>query len=709
MRNMKQHNLLPLRNCKNYYYYFHNSILLFNKRSRSGFHSFASIPFLHHNPHHHDFSIESNFKWFHHALNNNSDSKKMSSSSSLEQSASSSEDESIQVSTSSSSSQHHQHDDSLTHQTPLSPVPHSSHNFWKLESIHNPVYHVHDDHEDHLYQQEKHIYLKEHRFHKATHDKYKEYLDKLPSGPLTKENQPPIHITEQEQKIFDFLLQVNEHYKLGTTLRVAGGWVRNKLLGLDGDDIDIALDNMMGAEFAKYVEQYEKLKGLPTKSIGIISANPEQSKHLETATTHIFGQSIDLVNLRSEEYADESRIPSNISLGTPQQDAFRRDLTINALFYNINEKIVEDFTGKGIHDLKRRIIRTPLPPVQTFLDDPLRILRAIRFACFFDFLIADEIMDAAHNHDVDVALAEKVSRERVGTEILKMLKGHDPVGAFALIGEMKIKHIIFTYSTAPKKKKEAFPREYLRPIPIEWKDNMHWENSLYRMRIMIKLSKRYKLNLEERTELLLAAFLSSLTDASMEKEIVEEICYNLIVSSFRLPLKLAANVSTIIYGAQKIKSKVLVCEDKKETLDEDFFGDIILQDREFVGKWLRNIVKELYDKSLMLCNVIDTQGTEFTEKRCFRAVKFLKALNEKHRKLVEISQDASPLRGDEIAQALETTPGPIVAEVIEDLTNERFKKYPEKFEREQAVEWLSRHASNYKAKLNLNPKKKVKK
>ncbi|KAG2379003.1 hypothetical protein C9374_007641 [Naegleria lovaniensis] len=613
-------------------------------------------------------------------------------SSTTPEQSSSSEDElsSLKV-TSSVPSQHG--DDSLTHQTPLSPVPHSSHNFWKLESIHNPVYHVHDDHEDHLYQQEKHIYLKEHRFHKATHDKYKEYLEKLPSGPLTKENQPPIHITEQEQKIFDFLLQVNDYYKLGTTLRVAGGWVRNKLLGLDGDDIDIALDNMMGAEFAQYVEKYEKLKGLPTKSIGIISANPEQSKHLETATTHIFGQSIDLVNLRSEEYAEESRIPSNISLE----------------LHNKMHFIVEDFTGKGIHDLKRKIIRTPLPPVQTFLDDPLRILRAIRFACFFDFLIADEIMDAAHNHDVDVALAEKVSRERVGTEILKMLKGHDPVGAFALIGEMQIKHIIFTYSTGPKKKKDAFPREYLRPIPMEFKDNMHWENALYRMRIMIKLSKRYKLDLDERAELLLAAFISPHTDASMQKASIEEICYNLIVSSFRLPLKLAANVSTIIYGAQKIKSKVLVCEDKKETLDEDFFSDIILQDREFVGKWLRNFVKELYDKSLMLCNVIDTQGTEFTEKRCFRAVKFLKALNEKHRRLVEISQDSSPLRGDEIARLLETTPGPVVAEVIEDLTNERFKKYPEKFEKEQALEWLSRHAATYKANINLNPKKKVRK
>ncbi|EFC47252.1 tRNA nucleotidyltransferase/poly(A) polymerase [Naegleria gruberi] len=588
-------------------------------------------------------------------------------------------------------------------------VPHSSHNFWKLESIHNPVYHVHEDHEDHLYTEEKHIYLKEHRFHKASHDKYKHALEKLPDGPLTKENQPKIHITQEEEKIFSFLLEVNNHFKLGTTLRVAGGWVRNKLLGLDGDDVDIAIDNMMGADFANYVSQYEKLKGLPSKAIGIISANPEQSKHLETATTHIFGQSIDFVNLRSEEYAEESRIPSNIKLGTPLQDANRRDLTINALFYNLNEQIIEDFTGKGMHDMKHRIVRTPLPPVQTFLDDPLRVLRSIRFACFFDFLIADEIMDAAHNHDVDVALAEKVSRERVGTELLKILKGHDPVGAFALIGEMKIRHIVFTYSTGDKKKKDLFPREYINPIPIEWKDQLQWENSLYRMRVMIKLAKKYNLSLDERVELLLAGFLSPITSHDMSREQIEEICYNLIVSSLRLPLKLAGNVSTIIYGAHYIKGKVLVCEENKASLDEQFFANIISEDRVLVGRWLKNTVKHLYDKSLMLCNVINTQGTEFTEKRCFRAVKFLKALNEQHVKLIELSQSSSPLKGNEISTALDVPPGPIIAEVGEDLSTFIFQNYPQIVDREQAFEWLAENAQTYKSKAELNPKKKQKK
>jgi tRNA nucleotidyltransferase (CCA-adding enzyme) len=69
-----------------------------------------------------------------------------------------------------------------------------------------------------------------------------------------------------------------------------------------------------------------------------------------------------LVNLRSEEYTDDSRVPT-IEFGTPSQDAFRRDLTINSLFYNINQQKVEDYTQQGVEDLKLGIIRTPLEPL----------------------------------------------------------------------------------------------------------------------------------------------------------------------------------------------------------------------------------------------------------------------------------------------------------------------------------------------------------
>ena len=138
----------------------------------------------------------------------------------------------------------------------------------------------------------------------------------------------------------------------------------------------------------------------------MIKSNSEKSKHLETAAIHVHDVFVDLVNLRSETYSDESRVPK-IEIGTPEQDAYRRDLTINAMFYNINNQEVEDFTKLGLYDLEHGIIRTPLEPLQTFLDDPLRILRTIRFATRFDFQIVPDIFEAAKDPKVRVSNESK--------------------------------------------------------------------------------------------------------------------------------------------------------------------------------------------------------------------------------------------------------------------------------------------------------------
>lgn len=128
-----------------------------------------------------------------------------------------------------------------------------------------------------------------------------------------------------------------------------------------------------------------------SKGYGVIKGNSAKSKHLETAVIKVQGEFIDLVNLRSEEYGEDSRVPE-IKIGTPEQDALRRDLTINSMFYNINTGQIEDLTNRGLEDLKNGIVRTPLEPLKTFVDDPLRVLRTIRFAQRFGFRIADEII-----------------------------------------------------------------------------------------------------------------------------------------------------------------------------------------------------------------------------------------------------------------------------------------------------------------------------
>ncbi|KDP33393.1 hypothetical protein JCGZ_12849 [Jatropha curcas] len=227
-----------------------------------------------------------------------------------------------------------------------------------------------------------------------------------------------IELTEIEKKIFDRLLNTLRHCNLKTELRVAGGWVRDKILGKDCYDIDIAIDNMLGSEFVDKVREYLLSTGEVAQGIGIIPRNPDQSKHLETARMRLFDLWIDFVNLRCEEYSEGSRIPT-MKFGTAKEDAFRRDLTINSLFYNINTSSVEDFTERAIEDLKSGKIVTPLPPKATFLDDPLWVLRALRFV--------------------------KISKERIGTEVDLVIFGNQPVKATTHISNLTLFLVVFGF------------------------------------------------------------------------------------------------------------------------------------------------------------------------------------------------------------------------------------------------------------------------
>jgi tRNA nucleotidyltransferase/poly(A) polymerase len=258
-----------------------------------------------------------------------------------------------------------------------------------------------------------------------------------------------IKFNKTESRIIDIIKKVSEQN--GSTARIAGGYVRDKLLGLESNDIDISIDNMSGKQFAELVNSYMEDNNELVKNISVIKSNPDQSKHLETATVSILGLPIDFVNLRSESYTD-SRIPS-IKIGTPQEDAERRDLTINALFYNINTNQIEDFVG-GINDLKNRVAKTPLNSIQTFLDDPLRILRTIRFAARFNLKLDPSIIEAANCYEVQLAFKNKISKERIWAEIAGSksgkekwkagsLCGNNPVVALKLLKELGLFDIIF--------------------------------------------------------------------------------------------------------------------------------------------------------------------------------------------------------------------------------------------------------------------------
>ncbi|KFY65185.1 hypothetical protein V496_02761 [Pseudogymnoascus sp. VKM F-4515 (FW-2607)] len=273
-----------------------------------------------------------------------------------------------------------------------------------------------------------------------------------------------ITLTPQESKLRNLLLDVaryideSKEIKERLELRFAGGWVRDKLLAIPSNDIDTAINSMTGYAFSLKMKEYldvpeNRLKhGIENVSnLHKIAANPEKSKHLETVTTKLLGYDLDFVNLRKETYTVDSRNPQ-MEFGTAREDALRRDATINALFYNIHTDEVEDFAG-GLADLDARLIRTPLEPHQTFIDDPLRVLRLIRFASRLNFTIDTDSEVSMGDPAILDALKLKISRERVGVEIEKMLNDNNTRTAFELIDRLGLYTTIFTNPTA-----EQFPQ-----------------------------------------------------------------------------------------------------------------------------------------------------------------------------------------------------------------------------------------------------------
>jgi tRNA nucleotidyltransferase (CCA-adding enzyme) len=268
-----------------------------------------------------------------------------------------------------------------------------------------------------------------------------------------------ISLDDVEARLVKFLLYLSKYIQqkspqeTSLELRFTGGWVRDKLLGVASHDIDVAINTMTGYQFGLLMNEYldvpgnaeeHGLGGVNKKagSLAKIAANPEKSKHLETVTTRIFGLDLDLVNLRKETYSEDSRNPQ-MDFGTPEEDAMRRDATINAMFYNITTGKVEDFTGRGFDDLQNQIIRTPLDPYTTFKDDPLRVLRLIRFASRFGYTIDLDTKKYMGDERIKDALKQKITKERVYIEVEKMLKGPDPHRALELIDERGLYHTIF--------------------------------------------------------------------------------------------------------------------------------------------------------------------------------------------------------------------------------------------------------------------------
>lgn len=208
---------------------------------------------------------------------------------------------------------------------------------------------------------------------------------------------------------------------------VIGGYVRDLFLQRPSKDIDIVvLGN--GIDFAENIAQKLKVKVAVFKSFG-------------TASLKYQNLELEFVGARKESYRTESRKPI-VEDGTLEDDQNRRDFTINAMAISLNQEnfgeLVDPFGG--VADLGRKLIRTPLDPAVTFSDDPLRMMRAIRFATQLGFEIDSAALEAIKNNRERIKI---VSQERITDELNKIILSPKPSVGFIYLFETGLLQLIF--------------------------------------------------------------------------------------------------------------------------------------------------------------------------------------------------------------------------------------------------------------------------
>lgn len=217
---------------------------------------------------------------------------------------------------------------------------------------------------------------------------------------------------------------------------VIGGYVRDILLDRPSNDIDVVTVGS-GIELAK-------------KTASLISDKKEVKYYgrFGTAMIRLKDKEIEFVGARKESYDPSSRKPT-VENGTIEDDQNRRDFTINALAISLNEdnfgELVDPFNG--VQDLKDKIIRTPLDPDITYSDDPLRMMRAIRFATQLQFNIETESFNSIKRNAERIKI---ISMERVNEEMNKMLLSSKPSIGFKLLDASGLLKIIFPQLAALK-------------------------------------------------------------------------------------------------------------------------------------------------------------------------------------------------------------------------------------------------------------------
>jgi len=410
----------------------------------------------------------------------------------------------------------------------------------------------------------------------------------------------------------------------GIEVFMVGGVVRDLILKRERSDLDF----LVIGDSLKFAEKIANKLGIQ-----------KVTKFRNFGTAHFIYQNYDIefVGARKESYNRDSRKPI-VEDGTFEDDIKRRDFTINAMAISLNEKnfgeLIDIFNG--YNDLQNKLIKTPLDPFQTFDDDPLRIMRAFRFAAQLEFQVDESIMKAAKEMKERLRI---VSQERITDEFLKILSAPKPSIGLKLLYDSEVLQIIFP--------------EIHNLAGVDQRQDYHHKDVFLHTLIVVD-------NISQATENLWLRFAALVHDIAkpQTKKFVEGIGW-----TFHGHEELGARMMKNIFHRMKLPMNKLEYVEKLVRLH---LRPIALAKEEVTDSAIRRLIVQAGDD---LQDLITLCRADITSKNPQKVEKYLANYEAVMQKVLEVQEKdrlrafQSPVRGDEIMKICNLKPSKKVGEI----------------------------------------------
>ena len=429
-----------------------------------------------------------------------------------------------------------------------------------------------------------------------------------------------------ESRVINFILEKigAEADKAGLDCYAVGGCVRDLLMHRNTTDIDVMVVGD-GVAFARdLADEFGVNKIIPYEKFGT-ALIPYRDYQIEVATA------------RAEKYEADSRKPV-IEQADVETDSARRDFTINAMAIALNKGRYGDLWDPfgGMQDLRKQLIRTPLDPRETFSEDPLRMMRAVRFAAQLQFAVDNEAVEAikTERHRIEI-----VSQERITNELLKILDSQKPSVGLYLLHETKLLEIILP--------------EFAEMEGIEERDGYHHKEVLrHTFEVVDNIAE-----MTDKTELRFAALVHDIAKPRTKR--------------FR------KDVGWTFYGHDEIGARMLEKFAKRLRLSNDM--------KKYLQKMTRlhlrpiSLAQEGVTDSAVRRLLVDVGGdlndlitlcrADITSKNPRRVNRYMANFDRVVKRMAEVEEKdkmaefQSPVRGDEIMEICDIEPGPRVGKL----------------------------------------------